>query len=166
MAFIGMMFSWLNWLRLYDVIFYYCGDKVNKKDMMYKFIQLTEKNNLLTQFLINVFGYIEIYNYNYIFRVIDKEEQIVIDIYDNVSLNKFNRYVYDFSLESVNIMDYKDGDVYVKKISVLNSCDTDINYLKFAYLFKISVENMESYALNFMNFELVKILGDIKNKSI
>jgi hypothetical protein len=144
------------------MLFYYCGDRVNKKDMMYKFIKSIEKENLLTKFLINVFEYDELRDYNYIFRMIDKDNQIVIDIYDNVSLNKYNRYIYDFGIDNYHILDFEEGDVFVKRINILNAVDLDINHLKFAYLFNIDDEFFECYASDFLDSELVKILNDIR----
>ena len=56
----------------------------------------------MTSFIKNFFDYKYLNDYNYIFRMIDNEVELIIDIYDNVSENRFNRYVFNFDSHSKN----------------------------------------------------------------
>jgi protein associated with RNAse G/E len=71
---------------------------MNKRDMLFTFIKTIEKKKLLTKFIINIFDYQNFHDYNYLFRIVKEEDNIIIDIYDNISANRFNRYIFDYSL--------------------------------------------------------------------
>lgn len=129
--------------------------------MMYQFINLIQKKNLLTKFLIDVFEYDNLCDYNYMFRLIDNKDMIMIDIYDNVSEKRFNRYIYDFSGNKYTVIETIDGDVFVKKISVLNSYDCDVNEIRIAYLFNLEECLMIDYAVKFLDNVFVEIIKEI-----
>ena len=131
---------------------------MNKKDMLYKFIKQIEKHKLLTLFIKNVFDYEDLCDYNYIFRIINKEEMIIIDIYDNISAHRFNRYIFDFGSVIKDITDLNNNNVFVTYINI-NYVNEDGN--KLAYLFKLDSDKMISYASSFLNEELVEILKKI-----
>ena len=83
-----------------------------------------------------------------------------MDIYDNVSDIRFNRYIFNF-LDNDDIKKYKDGDVFVTRISILGVNDSNNKLLKLAYLFKLERHKMIGYAKSFLNVEFVNMLRDI-----
>ena len=56
---------------------------MNKKDILYTFIKTIEKKQLLTKFIKNIFDYENFNDYNYLFRITENSNQVIIDIYDN-----------------------------------------------------------------------------------
>ena len=62
---------------------------------MIKFINEIINREMLTEFIKEIFNYENLFDYNYIFRMVDKDNFIIIDIYDNVSKNRFNKYIFD-----------------------------------------------------------------------
>ena len=138
---------------------------MNNKDMMIRFINNIRDMGMLTEFIKYIFNYKYLDDHNYIFRIIDDVNSVIIDIYDNVSNSRFNRYIYDFDGEVFlnTIEDY----ILVKKISIKNLIDNDDKILKLGYLFKLDKELMVNYAKQFMNTKFVQILECIiKNKPI
>ena len=138
---------------------------MNKKDIMYNFIKIIENKNLLTSFINTIFEYKNLSFYNYIFRIIDENNQIIIDIYDNISDNRFNRYIFNFSnqkQQNININD----NVCVTYININNINKKDTNLYKFAYLFNLENNLMIEYAQKILNQEFINILEDIINKPI
>lgn len=138
---------------------------MNNKDLMIEFINNIRDMGMLTEFIKYIFNYEYLEDYNYIFRIIDDDNLVIIDIYDNVSNNRFNRYIYDFDGEVFlnTIEDY----ILVKKISIKNLIDTDDKILKLGYLFKLDKKIMIEYATQFMDIKFVQILECIiKNKPI
>ena len=69
---------------------------MNKKNMMREFINIINNRKLMTDFIKNIFDYDNFNDYNYLFRMIEEDNGIIIDIYDNVSDNRFNRYIFLF----------------------------------------------------------------------
>jgi len=143
------------------MLFYYYGDSMKNKDIMYRFIKYIEDNKLLTKFIMNIFHYDNLHDYNYIFRMLETEEYIIIDIYDNVSVNRFNRYVYDFSGTDYDVIDINDDGMFVKKIGVLNMSDSDDNILKLGYMFSLGYDLMIVYSSSFLDNVFVEIIKDI-----
>ena len=133
---------------------------MNNKDIMREFIKVINDGGLMTKFIMNIFDYNEINDYNYIFRLIDKNDEIIIDIYDNISDTRFNRYIFNF-VDNDNIKEYIDDDVFVMRICILDIDDSYDKILKFAYLFKLDYHKMIDYANSFLNVEFVNILRDI-----
>ena len=67
------------------------GDNMNRKNIMRDFINTINDNRLMTLFIKTIFGYENFFDYNYLFRMIDNDKEIIIDIYDIVSDNRINR---------------------------------------------------------------------------
>lgn len=140
---------------------------MNKKDLLYTFINTIERKQLLTNFIKNIFDYKEFHDYNYLFRMTENSNQIIIDIYDNISDNRFNRYIFNFSRSNYDIRAIKEGNVFVTYINVLRIGESDNKLYKLAYLTKLNKNKMIEYANTFLDKEFVDILMDIiKNKSI
>ena len=59
--------------------------------IMKEFLKVIYKKNLLTGFLNDVFEYKDFGDYNYIYRLGNDDTSVIIDVYDNVSINRFNR---------------------------------------------------------------------------
>jgi len=128
------------------------------KVIMTNFINAIINRGLLTEFIKIIFNYDYLFDYNYMFRMIDDDNFIIIDIYDNVSQNRFNRYVYDFIDDSyVFLLDYE-NNILVRKISVINVNRDGDNILKLGYLFKLDRELMLDYADEFMDIKFIKVL--------
>ncbi len=126
------------------------------------FINTIQNNKLLTKFLVNIFDYEDFYDFNYFFRVINNDFEIIIDLYDNVSENRFNRYVFNFSNDNnYLILENMEDGIFVKYINVLNLADNNDKLLKFGYLFKMDVSKMIMYASSFLDKEFVLILKEI-----
>jgi len=53
---------------------------VNRKDVLKEFINEINYNGLMTSFIKNFFDYKYLNDYNYIFRMIDNEMELIIDI--------------------------------------------------------------------------------------
>ena len=149
------------------MLFYCYGDMMNNKDVMIQFINEIHSMGMLTEFIKYVFDYECLYDYNYIFRIIDDNNQVIIDIYDNVSVNRFNRYIFDFVSDNYKVITCFENDVFVKKISIVNLIDNDDIVLKLGYLFKLDKNLMIKYACQFLDIRFVKILECvIENKPI
>lgn len=137
---------------------------MNKRDILFTFINTIQEKKLLTDFIINIFDYDNFHDYNYLFRMTKDETKIIIDIYDNVSDNRFNRYIFDFGISNNKTKIMEDGNVYVTYINVLKLADSDNKLYKLAYLTKLDGERMISYASTFLNQCFVNILKNIIEK--
>ena len=135
---------------------------MSNKDYMYKFIKTIEENNQLTAFIINIFDYEGLHDYNYIFRLINGKNEVIMDIYDNVSVNRFNRYIFNFIDDSFTIKKQEENNVFITMISIKNVINKQNKLLKLAYLFKLD-NNKIAYAKTFLNNEFVIILDKIIN---
>lgn len=148
------------------MLFYYHGDRMNNENVMYRFIKKINDNGLMTKFIMNIFNYNDINDNNYIIRIGGNDKEIIIDIYDNVSDTRFNRYIFNF-YHGGNMRYYKDDYLYITNIYVLDVIDDDNKLLKLAYLFNIDSDKMVDYADSFLDNEFVELLCDIKkNKPI
>jgi len=137
---------------------------MTKKNMFKLFINKINDRKLITKFIINIFDYEDFNDYNYIFRMIDSNNEIIIDIYDNVSDNRFNRYIFSFEEKNYTFKVLEEGNVFVNYISVMNIFDGDNKLEKLAYLFKIDDDKMLDYANTFLNKIFVDILREITKK--
>ena len=142
------------------MLFYYYGGNMNNNDVMYKFIRCIIDNNIVTKFIINVFDYVDLCDYNYIFRVLSTDKEIILDIYDNVSIIRFNRYIFNFS-DSFDVKEYVKDDVHVTEISVLSVSNINNKLFKLAYLFRLKYDDMLVYADSFLDEEFVSMLMNI-----
>ena len=137
------------------------GGKMNKKNMMREFINRINDRGLMTSFIKNIFDYDNFYDYNYFFRMIDIDNKIILDIYDNVSDTKLNRYVFSFDRLDDNIKIVNDGSIFVHYISVLDTKNSNKKLMKLAYLFNIDEVMMLEYADIFLDKIFVEILREI-----
>lgn len=138
----------------------------NKKKIMKEFLELILKKNLLTKFLNDIFEYNSFKDYNYIYRLGSDEESIVIDIYDNVSINRFNRYIYSFMCN--NDYDYVvevHNNVYVHYYNVFRLGGKLDKRMMFGYLFTLSYDKMVEYAREFMDTEYLECLEIVLKKA-
>ena len=140
---------------------------MTKKNMFKLFINKINDRKLMTKFIINIFDYEGLQDYNYIFRMIDGNNEVIIDIYDNVSDNRFNRYIFSFVNRDYVFKVSEEGNVFVNYISVLNMVDSSNKLEKLAYLFKLDEDEiMIEYASTFLDIEFVDILKNILKKPI
>ena len=138
----------------------------NKKKIMKEFLELILKKNLLTKFLNDIFEYNKFKDYNYIYRLCSDEESIVIDIYDNISVNRFNRYIYSFMCN--NDYDYMvevHNNVYVHYYNVFRLGGKLDKRMMFGYLFTLSYDKMVEYAREFMDTEYLECLEMVLKKA-
>ena len=137
---------------------------MNKKDILYTFIKTIEKKQLLTKFIKNIFDYENFNDYNYLFIITENSNQVIIDIYDNISDNRFNRYIFNFSRSNYYTRVIKEGNVFVTYINVLRIGDSNNKLYKLAYLTKLNKNKMYEYASTFLDQEFVAILINIIKK--
>ena len=134
---------------------------------MYKFIKDIEASKLTTIFICDILKYQELNDYNYMFRIKEESTNIIIDIYDNISINRFNRYIFHFSKpkNKNDITITEKNNVFVTDINVLNSSqNNDNNLVKLAYLFNINKKEMSKYSKTFLSSEIVKLLDKLINE--
>ena len=130
--------------------------------MMMAFLKKIKYRKLFTKFLVNVFDYRSLNDYNYIYRFQDNDSDIIIDVYDNISANRFNRYVFSFSGLEKDYLVYEKDSVFVTVISVFDSSHHSKNkIIKLAHLFSLDKDQMEEYAKTFLDVDFVKIIVEI-----
>ena len=135
---------------------------MNNREIMLRFFRSIKYHNLFTNFLIKVFDYHELTDHNYIYRLQSDTDSIILDIYDNVTVHCFNRYIFSFNCLEKNFQVYENDGVFVTIINVLNSDGLSKNKLiKLAYLFSLEKSGMLNYAKTFLNEEFVEILSKI-----
>ena len=139
---------------------------MNNKKLMIKFIRALKYNKKLTLFIKDVFNYLELFDFNYIFRIREEEDRVIIDIYDNVSSNKFNRYVFIFKKGYYDYNVLRKNGIVITYINVYSVDNTINNILRLAYLFSISSDKMIEYANTFLDKEIVNILIKVIKKPI
>lgn len=136
------------------------------KQIMFNFINNVVNNNLTTKMLVEIFDYSNLEDYNYIFRVSFDDENVIVDIYDNVSINRFNRFYFSFNNLFDNYNRVENANVFVTYISVYGINDLNNNIFKFAHLFSLDVNNMLEYAKTFLDESFVNLLQNIIKKII
>lgn len=134
---------------------------MNKKAIMSRFIEKIEDRKLMTLFIKELFDYDNFNDYNYLFRMKDDNKRVIIDIYDNVSSNRFNRYIFSFTKGDYDFKVVEDKNVFVNYINILNLADSDNKLLKLGYLFRIRKNKMIDYAKTFLTDEIVKCLEEV-----
>ena len=137
---------------------------MTKKNMFKLFVNKINDRKLMTKFIINIFDYEGLQDYNYIFRMIDGNNEVIIDIYDNVSDNRINRYIFSFVNRDYVFKVLEEGNVFVNYISIMNVVDSNNKLEKLAYLFKLDEDEMLDYANTFLNKIFVDILEEIIKK--
>ena len=134
---------------------------MNKEETMYNFINKIQSRRLLTNFIAYLFDYQNFHDYNYIFRLSKENKNIIIDIYDNISNNRFNRYIFSFSSGEYSYKTKEVGNVFITKIYINNIEDDNTKLHKLAYLFKLDKTKMLEYAKTFLDKIYINILNDI-----
>ena len=71
-----------------------------------------------------MFNYENLTDYNYLFRLTKTNSEVIMDIYDNISINRFNRYIFVFDSEKEYVNELFDG-VYLTYINVKTVASTD-----------------------------------------
>ena len=131
---------------------------MNNQNITYKFIKTIEREKKLTLLITNIFNYQKFNDYNYISRIIKTQNEIIIDIYDNISINRFNRYIFNFSPSKYIIKKKEENNVFITSIWIENVKDNKDKLLKLAYLFKtLDLE----YAKTFLHNDIINILNKI-----
>ena len=133
---------------------------MKNKNILGEFIKIIYNRKMITKFLINIFDY-NINDNNYIFRIIEKDDKIIIDIYDNISNTKFNRYIFIFNKCNYVYKLVLENNIYNHYLSVIDSTYSDSKLLKLAYLFKLKETKMLEYSHTFLYPEFIDILKDI-----
>lgn len=134
---------------------------MNKKVLFARYIRLIKRERELTNFIAYIFCYNDFYDYNYIFRLSEKKDRVVIDIYDNISDNRFNRYVFIFNNCSLNNKVIEENNVFITYININNLKDGDNKLYKLAYLFKLDKIEMIKYANTFLEYKYIELLKRI-----
>ena len=128
---------------------------------MYNFIKEIQRRGVLTEFIAYLFDYHDFHDYNYIFRIAQGNKEIIIDIYDNISSNRFNRYIFSFTNGEYPSKTKKIGNVFTTKIYINNIKDDNIKLHKLAYLFNLDKNSMIAYAKSFLPDIYITILNKI-----
>ena len=139
---------------------------MNKKDLMLRFIRIIRNRKLLTDFIKNIFDYDDFNDYNYLFRVQSEDDRVIIDIYDNISENRFNRYNFIFSNGDFDVQVFRKDNVFNTYMYIVNLTDSNNKLLKFGYLFKLDEEEMVEYAKTFLDIKFVMVLDNLLHKFI
>lgn len=134
---------------------------MHKKNILINFIKIINDRGLMTKFIKNIFNYQNFFDYNYMFRYTQKENTLIIDIYDNVSDTKFNRYIFNFNKCNYTYKKEITDNLHIHHISILNVKDNKENLIKLAYLFKLNKDKMIKYSKTFLDNEFIIILNDI-----
>ena len=137
---------------------------MKNKKIMSEFLNSLNKNKKLTKFFKIIFNYQELYDYNYISRIINHKDYVILDIYDNVLKNRFNRYIFDFKNNDYVLKINDDDDVIVSYICIKNITNPENNLLKFGYLFKLGNNEMIEFANTFLTNDIVDILNSVIKK--
>lgn len=81
-----------------------------------------------------------------------------MDLFDNISENRFNRYMFDFS-KGKKVIEYNcPANIFVTHIKIFKVKKDDNNLVKLAYLFKLKKCRMIGFAKTFLDDQFVKIL--------
>lgn len=127
--------------------------------------RIASKGNILTLFIKSIFDYEEFYDFSYLFRMKEEGNTEIIDIYDNVSDNRFNRYMFIFDKGEYDIRIIEECNVFVSYIYVYNVVDSKDKLLKLAYLFNLDNDLMVEYAESFLPDKIIQILIKVIKKA-
>lgn len=134
---------------------------MNKKELLEIFIKTIQKNKLLTEFIQNIFDYKNLHDYNYIFRISTNREEVIIDIYDNISNHRFNRYVFSYNRGKYTTNVIEENNVFVTYIDVLNLTGSNNKLYKLAYMTILKKEKIIDYGKTFLDNKFINILKEI-----
>lgn len=142
---------------------------MTNKDLMYKFISNIYHEGLITKFLKLILNYHNLSDINYIFRISLVDDTVIMDVFDNISDNRFNRYFFEFKKGKNSFVVNELDNVFVTKIKVLSlskKYPLDNNLLRLAYLFKHRPSRMIKYAKTFLSDDFIVILAKLIDNSI
>lgn len=134
---------------------------MNNKVLLARYIRSLKKRKELTSFLSNILDYKNLKEYNYIFRLIEEECRVIIDIYDNISTNRFNRYIFNFNKTHLVSKTIKEKNVYITYINIYNLSNSNNKIYKLGFLFKLDKSKMINYANTFLSQKHIDILNNI-----
>lgn len=134
---------------------------MNRRRMMGLYLKKLERSKLLTRFIALLFDYKDFHDYNYIYRMVEENKRIIIDIYDNISSNRFNRYIISFKENDKGYNIQEMDNVFVTYINVFKIENADNMLLKFCYLFTLEVDEMVEYAKEFLDLDMVLCLEEM-----
>ena len=135
---------------------------MNNKKIFAKYIRIIKRRKELTNFISNIFDYKNINEYNYIFRLIEEDNRVIIDIYDNISKNRFNRYIFNFNKSNLKSKIIKENNIYITYINIYNLSINNKNKIyMLGYLFKLDKDKMIDYATKFLDKKYIEILINI-----
>lgn len=129
--------------------------------MMGLYLKKLERSKLLTRFIALLFDYKDFHDYNYIYRMVEENMRIIIDIYDNISSNRFNRYIISFKENDKGYNIQEMNNVFVTYINVFKIENADSMLLKFCYLFTLELDKMVEYAKGFLDLDMVICLKEM-----
>lgn len=134
---------------------------MNRRRMMGLYLKKLERSKLLTRFIALLFDYKDFHDYNYIYRMVEENKRIIIDIYDNISSNRFNRYIISFKENDKGYNIQEMDNVFVTYINVFKIENADNMLLKFCYLFTLELDKMVEYAKEFLDLDMVLCLEEM-----
>ncbi len=134
---------------------------MSKKEILELFIKTIEERKLLTEFIKYLFDYEKLYDYNYIFRIASDNQEVVIDIYDNVSDHRFNRYIFSYQKGKYQTRVIDENNVFATYIDVLNISKPNNKLYKLAYMTTMDKNRIIEYAQTFLTSEFIDILKEI-----
>lgn len=134
---------------------------MNRRRMMGLYLKKLERSKLLTRFIALLFDYKDFHDYNYIYRMVEENMRIIIDIYDNISSNRFNRYIISFKENDKGYNIQEMNNVFVTYINVFKIENADSMLLKFCYLFTLELDKMVEYAKGFLDLDMVICLKEM-----
>ena len=138
----------------------------SNREIMISFLNIVKSRGLLTKLIQELYDFTDINEYNYIYRLICEDNLVIIDIYDNFSVNRFNRYIFSFDNNGeYDVKVLEENNVFVTRIYVLKikKCNNN-NIYNFAYLFSLNKDEMLEYSKKLFSKELNNILLEIINK--
>lgn len=134
---------------------------MNRRRMMGLYLKKLERSKLLTRFIALLFDYKDFHDYNYIYRMVEENMRIIIDIYDNISSNRFNRYIISFKENDKGYNIQEMNNVFVTYINVFKIENADSMLLEFCYLFTLELDKMVEYAKGFLDLDMVLCLEEM-----
>ncbi len=134
---------------------------MSKKELLETFIKAIQQKGLLTEFIKYLFDYEVLHDYNYIFRIASNREEVIMDIYDNISNHRFNRYVFSYNKGRYLNKVIDEGNVFVTYIDVLNLNDSDNKLYKLSYMSTLDKNKIIIYAKTFLEDKYINILKNI-----
>lgn len=137
---------------------------MTNKDLMYKFISKVYSDGLITKFLKIILNYQNLSDINYLFRVSVNDVAVIMDVFDNISDNRFNRYFFEFKKGKCPFVLNELDNIFITQIKVLSlskNYQISNNLIRLAYLFKHRPSKMIKYAKTFLSDDLVNILHSV-----